>query len=77
MWGKGVLGRRNSKCKSPGAATSLAAQGRQSVCMTAVELARGEWWARRQREEGPLTWGLGEPGKDFEFHSKCGGFVPS
>lgn len=45
--------------------------------MTAVELARGEWWARRQREEGPLTLDLGEPGDDFEFHSKCGGFVPS
>lgn len=69
IWQKGVLGRRNSRCKSPGAAISLAAQGRQRIRMTGVELMKGKWWARGPSSRG----GLEEPGKsqDVVFHFKC------
>lgn len=69
IWQKCVLGRRNSRCKSPGAEISLAAQGRQRIGMTGVELMKGKWWAR-----GPSSRrGLEKPGKfqDVVFHSKC------
>lgn len=59
MWQKGVLGRRNSRRNSPGAAISLAAQGRQRAGIARVELMRGKWWARGPSSRGVLE----EPGK--------------